>query len=72
VGHDISVIGFDDQRIANLYEPPLTTIRVPTEEIGYQSMLVLQKILAGGSGFGCSVLATEIVVRATTGPPPGA
>ena len=71
VGRDISVIGFDDQRIATLYEPPLTTVRVPTEEIGYQSMMLLEQMLAGGGGdFEGAVLATEIVVRATTGPPP--
>lgn len=70
VGRDISVIGFDDQRIATLYEPPLTTIKVPTEEIGYRSMLLLQKILEGGASYTDAVLATSLVVRATTGPPP--
>jgi LacI family repressor for deo operon, udp, cdd, tsx, nupC, and nupG len=71
VGVDISVIGFDDQRIATLYEPPLTTIKVPTEEIGYRSMLLLQKILGGRASHEDSVLATSLVVRSTTGPPPG-
>jgi LacI family repressor for deo operon, udp, cdd, tsx, nupC, and nupG len=71
VAHDISVIGFDDQRIATLYEPPLTTIKVPTEEIGYRSMLLLlSQILDGGANPENSVLATSLVVRATTGPPP--
>lgn len=69
VGHDVSVIGFDDQRIATLYEPPLTTIKVPTEEIGYRSMLLLQKILGGRASHEDAVLATSLVVRATTGPP---
>ncbi len=72
VGRDISVIGFDDQRIATLYEPPLTTIKVPTEEIGYRSMLLLGKILGGRENHEETVLATSLVVRATTGPPPPA
>lgn len=68
VGRDVSVIGFDDQRIATLYEPPLTTIKVPTEEIGYRSMLLLRQILEGVDNHDDAVLATALVVRSTTGP----
>ncbi len=39
VGVDVSVIGFDDQRIASLYAPALTTIRVPTAELGYEGVM---------------------------------
>lgn len=67
VGRDVSIIGFDDQRIANLYEPPLTTVRVPTEELGYRSALLLVQQLAGATNQADVVLPTSLVVRATTG-----
>jgi LacI family transcriptional regulator, repressor for deo operon, udp, cdd, tsx, nupC, and nupG len=70
VGKDISVIGFDDQRIATLYDPPLTTMRVPTEELGYQSMMLLQKTLREEVTEMDTVLDTHLVVRETTGPAP--
>jgi LacI family repressor for deo operon, udp, cdd, tsx, nupC, and nupG len=72
IGRDISVIGFDDQRIATLYDPPLTTIRVPTEELGYEAMLLLQRALRGDVVEMDRVFETEVVVRSTTGPPPPA
>jgi DNA-binding LacI/PurR family transcriptional regulator len=65
------VIGFDDQRIANLYEPPLTTVRVPTEELGYQSAMLLVQQLAGAVDQKDVVLPTSLVIRATTGIVPG-
>lgn len=69
VGEHVSVIGFDDQRIANLYEPALTTVRVPTEELGYQSALLLMRQLAGAEDQEDLVLPTTIVIRDTTGMP---
>jgi LacI family transcriptional regulator, repressor for deo operon, udp, cdd, tsx, nupC, and nupG len=38
VPEDISVIGFDDIRYSQAVNPPLTTIRQPTEEIGEKAM----------------------------------
>lgn len=70
IGVDISVIGFNDQKLASLYEPPLTTVHVPTGELGYHSMSQLLRILRGGRPSGEIVLPTKIVVRRTTGPPP--
>lgn len=69
-GRDISVIGFDDQRIASLYEPPLTTIKVPTEELGYRATLLLVDLLRGKAVDGDTVLPTSLVIRATTGQAP--
>lgn len=70
VGRDVSVIGFDDQRIATLYEPPLTTIKVPTEELGYRSALLLVDLLRGNAEETDLVLPTSLVIRATTGHAP--
>ncbi len=66
-GKHVSVIGFDDQRIASLYEPALTTVRVPTEELGYQSALLLVRQLAGAEQQDDLVLPTSLVIRDTTG-----
>jgi len=70
VGRDISVIGFDDQRIATLYEPPLTTMKVPTEELGYRATLLLVDLLRGKTDEADTVLPTSLVIRATTGQAP--
>ena len=34
VPEDVSVVGFDDQRLATILHPPLTTVRAPTEQVG--------------------------------------
>jgi LacI family repressor for deo operon, udp, cdd, tsx, nupC, and nupG len=70
VGRQVSVIGFDDQRIASLYDPALTTVRVPTEELGYQSAMLLIQQLAGNEHQEDLVLPTELVIRDTTGVAP--
>lgn len=69
VPDDISVIGFDDQRIAALYDPPLTTVHIPTAEIGYRAMLMLERVLGDSLIDRDIVLPTRIEVRATTAPP---
>jgi LacI family repressor for deo operon, udp, cdd, tsx, nupC, and nupG len=69
VAHDISVIGFDDMRIASLYEPAITTIHVPTEELGYRAILALVDELHGDASKTDLVLPTSLVIRQTTGMP---
>ena len=34
-GKDISVVGFDNRDLSNYYNPPLTTIELPLDNIGY-------------------------------------
>ena len=42
---DISVMGFDDTQLSQIYTPSITTTRQPQYEIGYQAMeLLLKKI----------------------------
>lgn len=43
VPRDIAVIGFDDQPIASLIEPGITTIKQPAKEIGIQAMNLMMK-----------------------------
>jgi LacI family repressor for deo operon, udp, cdd, tsx, nupC, and nupG len=69
VGRDISVIGFDDMRVASLYEPGVTTIRVPTEELGYRAILMLVDELNGSTDTEDVILPTSLMIRSTTGTP---
>jgi LacI family repressor for deo operon, udp, cdd, tsx, nupC, and nupG len=63
VPRDVSVLGFDDQRIAGIYDPPLTTVRIPTFEIGYRSTLELARLLSGEAIPPDVVLDCELIVR---------
>ena len=65
---DISIVGFDDQRIGRVYDPPLTTMQVPAAEIGYRSMLTLAKVLSDQAVDALAILPTQIMVRASTAP----
>ena len=69
VPDDVSVVGFDDIEPASWTDPPLTTVRQPTDEMGRLAV----DLLAGGSGRPERVtLEPMLVVRASTGPPPRA
>ena len=69
VPQDISVVGFDDQRLAGIYDPPLTTVHLPTFDLGYNAMVKLRCILAGEEYEQDMVLNTTLVERSTTAPP---
>ncbi|GAA1946790.1 LacI family DNA-binding transcriptional regulator [Microbacterium aquimaris] len=70
VGEDVSVIGFDGIILAELYDPPLTSVRQP---IGEMARLAVGEAVQAGArsdGAGRSVLLRpEIVVRESTRPP---
>jgi LacI family repressor for deo operon, udp, cdd, tsx, nupC, and nupG len=69
VPHDISVVGFDDQEVAELYDPPLSTVHIPRFDIGYQSMMMLRDIVTSQRTVRSTVLATRLIVRATSAAP---
>ena len=69
VPRDLSIVGFDDIDFSALLNPPLTTVRVPTQAMGQQAVAELARLIAGGEKADIE-LATELVVRASTGPPP--
>jgi len=68
---DISVVGFNDAPLAGNLAPPLTTVRVPSEEMG---RIAGQMALAGVEGPQTRVrsvlLEPELVLRASTAAPP--
>jgi DNA-binding LacI/PurR family transcriptional regulator len=69
VPEDISVIGIDDISFAFLARPPLTTIRVPREQVGAVAFEALEKMLKLKRRKGADhYVQTELVVRESTGP----
>ena len=71
VPDDVSVVGFDDIELAAWTDPPLTTIRQPTDALG---LWAVEHLIVHGSAAKVErvVLEPELVVRSSTGPPPGA
>lgn len=67
VPEDVSVLGIDDIFFAYLARPPLTTIRVPREQLGIKAFEALNRILNlkrhQGSNY---TLETDLVVRKST------
>lgn len=45
VPQDLSVVGFDDCTLADVYSPPLTTVAQPRERIGKEAMNLLLRVL---------------------------
>ncbi|MEU6040035.1 LacI family DNA-binding transcriptional regulator [Actinomadura sp. NPDC047616] len=70
---DVSVVGFDDLPEAADADPPLTTVRQPLLDKGRLAARALLDLIAGGPAPAPrTILPAELVVRATSGPPPRA
>jgi DNA-binding LacI/PurR family transcriptional regulator len=68
---DLSVVGFDDIDLARFADPALTTIHQPIARKGQQAVELLLAILEGrDEPDQHEILATRLVVRASTGPAP--
>ncbi|MHB9036757.1 MAG: LacI family DNA-binding transcriptional regulator [Armatimonadota bacterium] len=67
VPEDVSVVGFSDMELAQLTDPPLTTIRVPKQEIGARCMDMLNAAVSSGSlRRQPEVLPVQLVLRMST------
>lgn len=71
---DISIVGFDDIPEAAYVNPPLTTVSQPKREMGRLATEILVKMIADRNPALRKriVLKTELIVRRSTAPPPGA
>ncbi|WP_204296187.1 LacI family DNA-binding transcriptional regulator [Actinoplanes campanulatus] len=68
---DLSVAGFDDIELGQACRPMLTTVRQPLEEMGRIAVHLLLRMLGGHRLDALHVeLATELVIRDSTGPVP--
>lgn len=69
VPEDLSIAGFDDIDLARATRPMLTTVRQPLQEMGRMAVSLLIRLLSHHQLDALHVeLATELVVRGSTGP----
>ncbi len=70
VPEDLSVIGFDDQIVARMTAPQLTSVRQPSEEMGKHAVRIARQLLLGEEPMARHTeLATTLVVRDSVGEP---
>ncbi|MEU7531359.1 LacI family DNA-binding transcriptional regulator [Saccharothrix sp. NPDC042600] len=66
---DVSIAGFDDLDLSRATTPELTTVRQPVREMGRLAVTLLMRLLDRHEVESLHVeLATELVVRGSTGP----
>lgn len=72
IPNDLSVVGFDDIDVAAQIDPPLTTVHQPIRQKGREAVRLLLAAIAERDGGGPEHLrlATKLVLRGSTGPPP--
>ncbi len=67
----VSVIGFDDTPQSAYFAPPLTTVRLDFVGLGRECFALLHGSMPAGDGTALPVAAPpELIVRASSGPPP--
>jgi LacI family transcriptional regulator len=66
IGEDIAVASFNDISVAQFLHPPLTTIRLPAEEIGETAVELLQERIAGRTVGKRITLASQLIWRGST------
>lgn len=67
---DISIVGYDDAPLVSHMTPPLTTVRLPANEIGRLAGQGVTKLMDAPDEPYAVSLPAELVVRASTGAPP--
>jgi DNA-binding LacI/PurR family transcriptional regulator len=67
IPEDVAVIGFDDLGFAPFLNPPLTTVRAPTESVGRIATERLFALLENHPSEEMVVLPTEIIFRRSCG-----
>ena len=70
VPEDVSITGFDDIELAQVVDPPLTTVHVPHRQMGRQAARVLVYGINNTSEPAREKLRTHIAERASLGPVP--
>jgi alanine racemase len=71
VPDDVSVIGFDDSRLTQFFDPPLTTVRQPVQTIGLAAVAALADAIEGQPSPSHEYLfRPELVLRSSTGRAP--
>lgn len=66
---DLSIVGIDNHELASQIDPGLTTVSLPTRELGQIAAQQLLSALAGQPIAQQSLLPFELLVRGTSAPP---
>ena len=69
VPEEVSVAGFDDQKSSSFLNPPLTTVRAPTELVGKAAGENIFALLEGSPVDPVTLLPTDIIFRHSCGCP---
>ena len=69
VPRDLSIMGFDDLEIAAHLDPPLSTVEVPSKEMGIAAAEYIVGLCLGTELPSRTVFETGLVIRSTTAPP---
>ena len=67
VPEDVSVVGFDDQRLSLYLNPSLTTVRAPTYDVGLVAAQQLMKLIQNEQVEPLVLLPTEMIIRQSCG-----
>lgn len=70
VPDDVSVAGFDDHPLAQMWTPPLTTVNQDFAGLGARAYGLLETVIAGGKARKFSSERPTVVIRESTGRPP--
>ena len=68
VPQDVSITGFDDIDLAEVAEPPLTTVHVPHRRMGQAAAELLLDLRAGKTDCQSIEIQTHIIMRDSLGP----
>lgn len=69
VPEDLSVVGFDDHYLSAVYQPPLTTVRQPLDEMGAAALRAVVGLASGHGAVPHGPFSTNLVIRSTTARP---
>lgn len=70
---DVSIVGYDDAPLVGLLSPPLTTIQLPSEEVGTRAAEVAARQIADrDTEIELIRLPASLIDRRSSGPPAGA
>jgi LacI family repressor for deo operon, udp, cdd, tsx, nupC, and nupG len=69
VPHDLSVVGFDDIRLARYAHPPLTTVAQPCNALAHRTVHLALDLIAGDEPPPGAPLPARLVVRSSTDHP---
>jgi LacI family transcriptional regulator len=67
IPNDIAIMGFSNNKITNLMDPPITTVDQPSFEMGRNAAKILIQIIEDGMTKPCHlVLGTKLIIRGST------